>query len=73
MPILLQSSDKINKKKAEEYNVEFIHKHSKSLLQKVRKYFDGTLGFGDFEFRPKDRAVIMSMPESIHEVEQYFK
>jgi CheY-like chemotaxis protein len=58
MPILLQSSDKINKKKAEELNVDFIHKHSLSLLQKVRKYFDGALGFGDFEFRMEDRSEI---------------
>jgi trk system potassium uptake protein TrkA len=33
----------------------------------------GYTTFGDFEFRPKDRAVIMTLPQSIHEVEQYFK
>lgn len=58
MPILLQSSDKLNKSKAEEYGVDFIHKHSLSLLQKVRKYFDGALGFGDFEFRMEDHTEI---------------
>ncbi len=58
MPILLQSSDVLNKQKAENYSVNFIHKHSKSLLQKVRKYFDGALGFGDFEFRLEDNTEI---------------
>ncbi len=33
----------------------------------------GYTTFGDFEFRAKDRAVIMTLPQSIHEVEQYFK
>jgi trk system potassium uptake protein TrkA len=33
----------------------------------------GYTTFGDFEFRPKDRVVVLSLPQSIREVEQYFK
>ncbi len=33
----------------------------------------GHTTFGDFQFRPKDRVVIMSLPNAIRQVEQYFK
>ncbi len=33
----------------------------------------GYTTFGDFVFQPKDRVVVMSLPEAIREVELYFK
>ncbi len=59
MPILLQSSHKAHRADAERYNASFMHKHSKSLLAKLRTYVRENYGFGDFAFRdPKTRAEI---------------
>ncbi len=33
----------------------------------------GKITMGDFQFRPKDRAVVLCRPECIHAVEEYFK
>jgi trk system potassium uptake protein TrkA len=33
----------------------------------------GYTAMGDFQFMPKDRVVVLSMPESIHQVETFFK
>lgn len=33
----------------------------------------GKITMGDFQFRPKDRAVVLCRPECIHPVEEYFK
>ena len=34
---------------------------------------EGIIPDGEFQFRPKDRAVVLCKPECIHEVEEYFK
>ncbi len=34
---------------------------------------NGKITMGDFQFRPKDRAVVLCRPECIHPVEEYFK
>ena len=33
----------------------------------------GHTTMGDFQFRPKDRAVVLCKPECIHQVEEFFK
>ncbi|HAF30627.1 MAG TPA: phosphoenolpyruvate synthase [Bacteroidales bacterium] len=51
MPLLLQSSDMGNKKYADELNVGFIHKYSKTLSIEVRNYVIKQFAFGEFIFR----------------------
>jgi len=51
IPFLLQSSDKENKKLADENNVGFIHKYSKTLSIELRNYIIKQFAFGEFVFR----------------------
>lgn len=51
MPFLLQSSDIENKKFADELNVGFIHKYSKTLSIELRNYIIKQFAFGEFVFR----------------------
>jgi CheY-like chemotaxis protein len=53
-PFLLQSSDKGNKKYADELNAGFIHKYSKNLLYELNNYIIRNFAFGDFIFRDPD-------------------
>ncbi len=64
----VKEGSKINKKKIRDINFP-----KNAIVGGVVRKGVGYTTFGDFEFRPKDRAVIMSLPDSIHEVEQYFK
>jgi len=58
IPILLQSTYDINSKLAEDLNVNFIHKRSKTLLQDLRKFITTNFGFGDFIFKTPDGTVL---------------
>ena len=51
MPLLLQSSDLNNKKYADELEVGFIHKYSKTLSIELRNYIIKQFAFGEFLFR----------------------
>ena len=50
MPILLQSSDIIDKGIIDELKVKFIDKYTKTLLNDLRQYIKENYGFGDFIF-----------------------
>ncbi len=56
MPLLLQSSDMSNKKYADELNVGFIHKYSKTLSIELRNYIIKQFAFGEFIFRDPDTS-----------------
>lgn len=68
MEFEVKESSKINQKKIRDLNFP-----KKAIIGGVVRKGIGYSTFGDFEFRPKDRVVILSLPESIREVEQYFK
>ncbi|MGE0089900.1 MAG: PEP/pyruvate-binding domain-containing protein [Bacteroidales bacterium] len=51
MPFILQSSDMENKTYADELNVGFIHKYSKTLSIELRNYIITQFAFGEFVFR----------------------
>jgi trk system potassium uptake protein TrkA len=68
--------------------LEFIVKAGSKITQKEIKALDfpegaiiggvvrngvGHTTMGDFQFRPKDRAVVLCKPECIHQVEEFFK
>jgi CheY-like chemotaxis protein len=50
LPLLLQSSEIKNKKKAEELKVGFIYKNSNSLTYSLREFIKENFAFGDFLF-----------------------
>jgi hypothetical protein len=75
MPILLQSSDSHNQSIAEELNVGFINKMSKTLSIELRNFINEYFAFGDFVFRnPKTNREITrasdlkSLQEKIFEI-----
>ncbi len=53
-PVLFQSSEESNRKKALALGAAFINKNSPTLLAEVRKFMKDFLGFGDFVFRSPD-------------------
>lgn len=57
LPIIIQSSDINNKKRASQFNAGFIDKNSETLLQDVEDFIISYLGFGDFKFKNKNGDV----------------
>ncbi len=55
---LILSSEIENAEKAEKANTAFLHKHSKHLLHRLRKFIMENLGFGDFIFRDKKGNIL---------------
>ncbi|MEJ2006503.1 MAG: NAD-binding protein, partial [Cyclobacteriaceae bacterium] len=60
--------------------LEFIVKAGSKITQKEIKSLQvvvrdgvGHTTMGDFQFRPKDRAVVLCKPDCIHQVEEFFK
>lgn len=53
-PIMLQSSDKSKKERAERENVAFLHKKSTTILNEISRFIYRNLGFGSFVFRTED-------------------
>ncbi len=51
LPIIIQSSNLKNEKRAIELNTRFIHKNTEALLQEIRNFIAVNLGFGNFIFK----------------------
>ncbi len=58
IPVILQSSEIENEKKAKELGVDFLHKQSKTLLHDLKKIIKRHLGYGDFIFRNRKEKEI---------------
>lgn len=69
IPIILQSSDNKNIKKADELDAYFINKNSDTLLNDLKNYLTYYLGFGDFIFRDRKGRQI-AVATSLKEFEQ---
>ncbi len=50
IPLLLQSSEKENRKYSDQMEIGFLHKNSSSLLHKLKNFLRHYLAFGDFIF-----------------------
>lgn len=62
MPLILQSSESENRKKAEAEHFRFIDKNSKTMDLDLRRLMENHMGFGDFTFRdPKTNKEIMKV------------
>lgn len=67
IPILMQSSDKNNKMKAEKIGAYFLDKNSSTLIQDFHHFVIDHLGFGDFVFlMPKNKRKKRVKLEEIH-------
>jgi len=51
LPVIVMSSEKDAKIKADKLNVEFIHKHTEFLNKELKKIVIQSLNFGDFTFK----------------------
>jgi CheY-like chemotaxis protein len=58
IPILLQSTYKVNAQLADELNVNFVHKRSKTLFHELSDFISTNFGFGDFIFKTPDGNII---------------
>jgi len=64
LPILLQSSESENRSKAEELNVGFIDKNSKTYSHELKNFILDNFSFGDFVFRnPFSKEEIMRVSD----------
>ncbi|MFC0877707.1 PEP/pyruvate-binding domain-containing protein [Saccharicrinis sp. FJH2] len=54
IPMLMQSSNMKNRAKADNLNVDFIHKESESLAHDIQHFLMSRCGFGDFIFKDID-------------------
>ena len=59
MPVILQSSETKNRERAEKINCYFVDKKDEHLLQRLRSFFVGNLGFGNFIFRDSKNNFIL--------------
>ncbi|TSA29049.1 MAG: pyruvate, phosphate dikinase [Bacteroidetes bacterium] len=72
LPIVLQSSDDVNAKKANELNTSFINKNSETLLVDFRSFITHYLGFGNFIYRDNEGRQI-GLARSLKEFEDHLK
>lgn len=61
IPLLLQSSEEENEELAKQLEIEFLCKHSTSLLKDIRQFLLNEVGFGDFVFRDKNQSEIIKV------------
>ncbi len=67
---LLQSSEIKNKKFAEELNVGFLHKHSKTLTRKLKDYIYYNFSFGDFLFKESENSKVITSASNMKELQE---
>lgn len=72
VPLLLQSHNIENEKKAKEIGADFINKNSDSLSKDIQKFIYKRLGFGNFEFLMPDGRKVADA-HSLHEFQELMK
>jgi len=58
LPIMLQSSDDINRKESENLKGFFVNKNNRTLIHELRTFLLDYMGFGSFTFRMQDDEVV---------------
>lgn len=69
MPIVLQSSEIENERIAQQLNVGFLSKNSKTLNLELRNYLTRNLAFGDFIFRDPESLVEITRAANLRELQ----
>ena len=63
----VQENSKITKRELKDLNFP-----SSAVIGGVIRRGEGYVTLGNFQFKPKDRVVVLARPECIHKVESYF-
>ncbi|HAJ99346.1 MAG TPA: phosphoenolpyruvate synthase [Bacteroidales bacterium] len=69
IPILLQSSQMIEKEVTEELKVGFLYKYSKTLLVELKQYIRENYGFGDFVFKDPNDGYELERANNLHSLQ----
>ena len=69
LPLVVHSSEPVNRSPAEERQTFFLDKNSPTWLQDLHGFFMSNLGFGDFIFRSGDGAYEIDRARNIREME----
>lgn len=72
VPVLLQSSDSENMKRAYQEGAMFLNKNSETLIQNIKDFVNYHLGFGNFVFRSKEGKQL-AIARNLKEFEQLIK
>ncbi len=73
LPLLLQSSDIENKKRAKEIRVGFLHKYSENLAQELKKFMNLYFAFGAFQFINPETKEVIRKAYNLKEVHESIK
>ncbi len=71
IPIIIQSRNINNKKRADAINCSFIYKESDTLLQDIKYVLKYNMGFGDFVYRDKDGNTIGYRAKNMDDFKYY--
>lgn len=72
IPLLLQSHDVANQKRAVQIQADFINKNSDTLSKDIKQFIYKRLGFGDFDFLMPDGRKVAEA-HSMHEFQELMK
>lgn len=72
-PVLIQSSDLENEKKALELKGKFLYKHSETLGTDLKTYITKYFSFGDFEFWDPVKMKVLATVKSLSEFQEAIK
>ena len=70
MPILLQSSEECFREQAEQFEVGFIQKNSKTLHEELADYIGREFAFGDFEFRDPVNGTLIGRAKDLRDMQK---
>ncbi len=70
IPVIIQSSDKRNKKLANRLGVQFLHKQSETLGLELRKLIGKYFSFGEFEFWDPEKKKVVYRAKNLKELQR---
>ncbi len=68
-PVLLQSSERINYKRAKELRVGFLDKYSKTLIFDLREFIKEYFAFGDFVFKDPLLGIVVARATDLKDLQ----
>ncbi len=73
MPVIIQSRNPANKKRADEVNCTFIYKESDTLAHDIRHVIKYNMGFGDFIYRNEKGEELGFRAKTLDDFERYLE
>lgn len=69
LPVLLQSSDKLDYEIIKETGISYLNKYSNSLLFEIKSYIKKNYGFGDFVFLDSENNTEIDRANNLHSLQ----